>query len=233
MDHSHHQHLGFDLSAVDPLALAGFVAVFSYSFLVSLHCIGMCGPLACSLLGTSRARLGRATFLYNAGRLVSYILAGAGLGYLSVQISAISLRLGSYLSLALGLILILWALALPVKRLLGLDRQGPWPWQLSLHRFLNRLPADGRALGLGLCTVFLPCMTLHPLLLAAAGSQSTFGGAATMLAFGLGTLPAMVTATYMPTLILDRLPVTQLQWAGRFFLGGAGIITVWRAWPLL
>ena len=61
----------------DALQWAGFASIFTYSFLVSLHCIGMCGPLACSLIFRSRLKPWVSSALYNLGRTISYTLAGA------------------------------------------------------------------------------------------------------------------------------------------------------------
>ena len=192
----------------------------------------MCGPLACSVLSRTRSQLGLKSLLYNGGRILSYSSAGAILGFFSQEITRWSLAFGTYLSLSLGGLLILWALTPRLKNLFATAGiKMPFSSYQSLLARLKQWPDLMQAFGLGLITVFLPCMTLHPLLLAAAGTQSSLRGACTMLAFALGTLPAMVTATYMPTLILHHLPSRWLSALGRLFLLLAGIITVWRAWP--
>ena len=53
----------------------------------------------------------------------------------------------------------------------------------------------GGAIGLGLAWGWLPCGMTYSMLLLAATTASVTTGAAVMLAFGLGTLPSMVTAT--------------------------------------
>jgi hypothetical protein len=53
----------------------------------------------------------------------------------------------------------------------------------------------GGAIGLGLAWGWLPCGMTYSMLLLAATTASVPLGAAVMLAFGLGTLPSMVTAT--------------------------------------
>lgn len=231
MGHSHHHHLGFDLGSIDPLAFAGFAAVFSYSFLLSWHCIGMCGPLACSVLARARPRLGWATLLYNLGRVISYSLAGALVGFVSQQISSFSFTVGAWLAMALGVLLIIWALAPWMSKRFRV----PGSRSLyALHSYWQQRFQTQKGLGpsflLGLLTVLLPCMTLHPLLLAAAGTQSALSGASTMLAFSLGTLPAMASATYMPTLVTGKVPSLWFTRLGKLFLVFAGILTIWRAW---
>ena len=66
------------LSEINTPALAFFAGA-----LTSLHCAGMCGPIACSLTAMKKdesSRIGAAT-AYHAGRLISYTSVGAIFGY--------------------------------------------------------------------------------------------------------------------------------------------------------
>ncbi len=207
--------------------MAGFAAIFSYSFLVSLHCAGMCGPLACSVLARTKKVSLSAIFLYNGGRLISYVGAGALFGLLSVGITQFSLDFGLYLARAAGVLLILWAI-LPALPWHQLFKDFPQAWLNHWQTRILAWPLGMQALGLGLLTVLLPCMTLHPLLLASIGSGSAISGGLTMFAFFLGTLPAMLAATYVPALITARLPTRLFSNLGRGMLFIAGIITIWR-----
>lgn len=222
--HLHHHHLSS--AASDSLAFAGFAAVFSYSFLASLHCVGMCGPLACSLLPRSRGSLGSAAILYNLARISSYTAAGALVGFFSQQLGAFSNAVGFWLALLLGSLLLVAAL-FPGFSAFG--KRAPQRWQGKLLARFQRASPAARALGLGAVTVFLPCMTLHPLLLAAAGTQSALAGAGTLAAFALGTVPAMLGATYMPTLLPQKISQSWIEWLRRSFFFLAGILTIWRA----
>ncbi len=226
-----HHHLTLSPNSLDPLAWAGFASIFSYGFLTSLHCVGMCGPLACSVLSRQAPRWLSASLCYNGGRILSYSLAGAACGLLAQSLTLSSLASASSLSLVLGLILIGVALLqLFGKKLSALPRfslvQNFWK---GFHSRVNRWPAALQSLGLGLVTVFLPCMTLHPLLLAAASTQSALRGALSLTAFALGTLPAMVSATYMPSLLPRRGNSHFLAKLGPIFLILAGFLTILRA----
>ena len=165
--------------------------------------------------------------------MLSYTLAGALFGLLAENFSSAPFHSGATLSMVLGSLLILTAI---------------FPWltprvhlsQFSLpQRFLQKLqtvlaswPASSQSFGLGLITVLLPCMTLHPLLLAATATRSPLHGALTLLAFALGTLPAMVSATYMPGLLPKSVNTRLLAKIGPIFLIAAGIVTLWRAQSL-
>lgn len=206
----------------------GFSTVFSYSFLVSLHCVGMCGPLACSLLGRSGPNFWRSNLLYNLGRCFSYCLAGALAGTLAGFVSSFWPPLTQILSVVFGTLLCLWALI----ALLNLERKMPFPGfraPLSFfQRRINVFPQSFKAFALGAFTLLLPCMTLHPLLFMSAAHQTASAGALTMFAFFLGTLPAMLSATYVPTLIPQKANISAFRKIGQFMLFLAGLITIGR-----
>lgn len=233
MDHTahlHHHHFESLPASPNAFEWAGFAAIFSYSFLVSFHCFGMCGPLACSMLGRSRLSPWKSSLLYNFGRLVSYCAAGAGAGFLAASISGLWPGLTKSIGVVFGALICLWALT----ALFNLE--GLWPefpgkrLLLWVQSFITSLPAPLSSFSLGLVTILLPCMTLHPLLFMSVAHQNAADGAMTMLAFFAGTLPAMVSATYMPTLIADRGNLRRFAPLGRVFLFLAGLLTMGRAW---
>jgi uncharacterized protein len=94
--------------------------------------------------------------------------------------------------------------------LLGLQIAFGWRLLTFLERGGARLwrrlsPLAGRllgkrgainALGLGMLWGWLPCGLSYSMLLIAATTGTAVGGGAIMLAFGLGTLPSMIGASY-------------------------------------
>ena len=76
----------------------------------SLHCIGMCGPLALSLPVSHNNNWSRISggVIYNSGRIFSYGLLGLVLGSLGNLIIATKWQSG--LSIALGIIILLYLL---------------------------------------------------------------------------------------------------------------------------
>ena len=74
----------------------------------SLHCIGMCGPLALSLPVSHDNNLSRISggLIYNSGRILSYTSMGLIVGSLGKLI--IATRWQSNLSIALGIIILLY-----------------------------------------------------------------------------------------------------------------------------
>ncbi len=228
--HLHHHHLEILPASPNAFEWAGFAAIFSYSFLVSFHCFGMCGPLACSILSRSRISLFKSSILYQLGRLFSYCGAGALAGLLAASLSDLWPIITKSISVIFGALICLWSLSV----FFNLEKRWPrMPGKGLLLRgqtFLSSLPAPLSPFLLGLVTILLPCMTLHPLLFMSAAHQDATGGAMTMLAFYVGTLPAMVSATYVPTLIAHRAALSRLAPLGQVFLFIAGLLTIGRTW---
>ncbi|MEB3267885.1 MAG: sulfite exporter TauE/SafE family protein [Leptolyngbya sp.] len=191
---------------VDSLLMAslGFLGSFG-------HCLGMCGPITVALSlsaghspAPSRWQQVRFHLLLNGGRLVSYALVGAAIGGLgSVLVAGGTMAgVGSPLRRAIALgtgLLLLW---------LGLRQVAPGllprlpflhPLQGALHDRLQRAMAQtahrtaaGTPFFLGLAWGLIPCGFLYAAQIKAAETSSLAGGAITMAAFGLGTLPMMV-----------------------------------------
>ena len=76
----------------------------------SLHCIGMCGPLALSLPVSHNNNLSRISggLIYNSGRILSYSIMGLLFGSLGSLIIVTKWQSG--LSVALGIIILLYLL---------------------------------------------------------------------------------------------------------------------------
>jgi uncharacterized protein len=196
------------MSELLPLFLAGLLG--------GTHCFGMCGGIVAALSGGAGGPAGpRATggtrwpllFAYNGGRITSYMLAGALLGGLAGLLGdaggalaglhgqwpwrLLLLVLANLLLVAMGLYL----MGLP-QLLLPLERGGSLLWRRVQPLGRRFLPAQrvAQALPLGLIWGWLPCGLVYSALATALASGSVAGGAATMLAFGLGTLPNLLLA---------------------------------------
>ena len=169
------------------------------------HCLGMCGGIA-GALAMRRPQAGFGTKLgyalaYNLSRITSYALAGALAGLLgrtllaAVDVKPMSIAfrvVAGAIMIAAALQLVLgWRLLAPLESAgSGLWRRvAPWAGKQGQSSGI------GGAIGLGLAWGWLPCGMTYSMLLLSATTASAAWGAAVMLAFGLGTLPSMVTAT--------------------------------------
>lgn len=177
------------------------VAAFLIGFAGSTHCLGMCGGIAGSLgSGMAADGAGRrwlTAFAYNLGRVGSYTLLGALAGLL---VAVIGLGIpgtgwSAALRIATGAVLIAVAayLLFDWSGLRRIEAVGGRVWRhlAPLARRLLPVRSPLHALALGALWGWLPCGLVYTALLAAAASGDPARGAGIMLAFGLGTLPAM------------------------------------------
>ncbi|NOX69802.1 MAG: sulfite exporter TauE/SafE family protein [Gammaproteobacteria bacterium] len=177
---------------------------FLAGFFGSGHCLGMCGPIVLLLenpqtqVPVFQGMLRRV--LYNAGRLFFYALLGAvagAAGLVLTKVAGISsglfmLRmLAALLVIALGLNLLF---SLPLLNYL--ERSGALLWRhLSpFARHVLPISTPARALGAGFVWGALPCGLVYSAVAIAATNGSAIGGSLIMLAFWLGTLPALLLA---------------------------------------
>lgn len=162
------------------------------------HCLGMCGGLmgALSLAIPAEQRNRRLYLLlaYNAGRILSYALAGLLLGLAGWALAsgplAIVLRgIAGLLLIAMGLYLAGWWSGLTRIEALG---RGLWRHLQPLTRRFMPVTSPSRALVLGGLWGWLPCGLVYSTLLWAASQGDALHSAALMLAFGIGTLPVLL-----------------------------------------
>ena len=157
----------------------------------SLHCTGMCGPLA--VAGCSKGRGIDGASGYFAGRLVAYATLGAVVAHLGKHAFCI-LPMNAAHAIAVGLT------ALPAAaRGVSLLVRKPEPELIQLKkkprsRILTTLAAvlPRRGLGLGLATGVLPCGLLITAFAMAAAAASPLLGAASMAAFAIGSAPGLL-----------------------------------------
>lgn len=180
-------------------------AALLLGLLASGHCIVMCGGISGALgLVTAKDRDGatRRALLatYQLGRIASYALAGLLVGCLGDRLISVldidSVRVG--LRIATGA-----ALAVAALAMLGLIKApGPglgrllWPRIARLGRSLIPVTNVPRAFAFGMLWGWMPCGLAYSMLLIAALTAQPLQSAAIMLAFGIGTLPAMLAAAW-------------------------------------
>jgi len=215
--------------------------VFMGGLLGSAHCVGMCGGFVVGIgLGSSgwRSNLAR-QLAYSVGRICTYTLIGAICGFAGSWASRQwhhMFNVQATLSLLAGSVLILqglWHLGfLRSARLIRLG-QGPLsgPVCQAAGQFGALLKSPGLApvFVAGVLTGFLPCGLVYANLGLAAGSASLPGGAATMAAFGLGTLPLLFLAGMGAGVASPRLRGHVMK-AAAVCVMLTGLVTLSRAW---
>jgi sulfite exporter TauE/SafE len=164
----------------------------------------MCGGIAGSLgalSGASNRGLTVPALQFNLGRLLGYAVLGAlAGGILGAAGEIMALKpLGRWLRGLTALLVLLIGLRFLFdwRGLDVIEKGGASLWRRILPlavRISQRHDWIGRT-GLGVCWGFLPCGLVYTVLVTAASTASAPAGAVTMLAFGAGTLPAMLGLT--------------------------------------
>jgi hypothetical protein len=215
----------------DPLIAMGFTT----GLLGAGHCIGMCGGLvgALSLSATGRRSGWSFHLLYNAGRLVTYTLIGALVGWFGSALAYTDRfhTVARTLLVASDLFIILVGFGtaglfagLDITRL---DFPGPLRAMTKAVQRLRQLPPAVAALPLGLLFGFLPCGYLYAVAITAAQSADVTTGALMLLAFGIGTLPALLLFGTATQWLGSRARLWMLRIAG-LLVAGMGAVNLLR-----
>ena len=175
-------------------AITGPGTAFLAGLVTSLHCAGMCGPLACAIMPAPNERVDASTVstVYHLSRLTGYGVLGAlagGVGRWPLTLlSESTLRYLPWLFVLFFLaVAVRFDQRLPKVPLLG----RAYGWLLARLRGPGGRSRLHSAATLGLATPLLPCGPLYFLLSLALLSGSALRGAETLLAFGLGTVPLL------------------------------------------
>lgn len=165
----------------------------------SLHCIGMCGPIALSLpvVDNNRSSKYIGTFLYNIGRVLTYAILGLLFGLIGQTFAMIGVQ--QFLSIFLGVLLLMF-LFMP-KRLFHNQTLFPGFMQGIRKRIgvLFHTKSYRSLFSIGLLNGLLPCGLVYVAITGAIATGSVFNSSIFMASFGFGTLPMMWLVAFMGT----------------------------------
>ena len=226
------------------MAMAGPISLFA-AFVAgatgSVHCLAMCGGLSGAL--GMRARRHGATpgqaFIHAAttqvGRIASYSIAGALVGSIGgLMLSAFNFGMAVLVSRTVaGLVLMLTAVGVLFKwrPLSRLELLGARLWK-HLAPVARVIPATGlrSSLLLGMLWGWLPCGLIYSMLLVATLSGGPLQGAATLVCFGLGTAPAVLTSALVGGQVWRVAMARNLRYAAGALLLLCGLATTLVPW---
>ncbi|PSV16064.1 cytochrome biogenesis protein [Photobacterium kishitanii] len=164
------------------------------------HCISMCGGIAAAVtMGMPDKPQHHWIYLlcYNLGRISAYMIAGLIVSQAVAQAATLSnssstlilLRiLASIMMIILGLYIGKWWSGLTYIERVG---HRIWRYIVPITKYFLPLTSPFKAIPFGFLWGWLPCGLVYSTLTWAAVSGSAINGMTIMLAFGLGTLPAM------------------------------------------
>lgn len=175
-------------------AITGGLVLGAFS---SLHCVGMCGPLALALpvqhLPVWKQRF--AALMYNAGRIVTYALFGVVFGLAGRGLYIAGLQ--QWLSIITGAVILAFIIHYYILR-----KTWQPTWISKLHRTVQQLMirllhTDKKELFLlfGMINGLLPCGMVYVALAASLNFHEVQNSILFMSAFGAGTLPMMMLLT--------------------------------------
>lgn len=170
----------------------------------SLHCVGMCGPIAFMLPvdhSNNVKKFGQ-IFIYHFGRLMAYGIIGLIFGFLGKGLSIFGAQ--QKLSIAIGVLMILVVL-IPYKTFSKYNLSKPIYKVISkvknqLGKELKKKSPD-TFLTIGFLNGFLPCGLVYMALFGAVAMGNALQGSLYMMLFGLGTVPLMTVAIYFSNLL--------------------------------
>ncbi len=181
-----------------------YFSAFVIGILGSGHCLGMCGGITSMLTSALPTNSSYSKTLlvicYNFGRIFSYSLIGAIVGFTgsvaakNIGVPLSGLRMVSALFLIfLGLYIGQWLMWLN-----KIERLGKYIWRYLSPYSKKLIPVDSptKAVGLGALWGWLPCGLIYSMLTWSLASGDVARGALIMTFFGLGTLPALLIMSY-------------------------------------
>ena len=209
----------------------GYVLLFCAGLAGSLHCVGMCGMFPWSLATHAPDRPWARQLAYNFGRLNTLVFIGVISGAMGAAIVAtVPLQhVERALALLTGCFMTVVAL-----EMLGLMRSVTGRLTASFQRTLLsflRGTMQSRSwaapVALGVFNAFLPCHLIYAFAAHAAATASMVAGGLSMLAFGLGTLPAML-AVGIARRFFPHAQWTRLSTVSALLVLAFGLLTISR-----
>jgi hypothetical protein len=220
VDHAHHQ----------AIVEFSYALAFMTGLLGSGHCLGMCGGLVSAFFMKLQAKGPWPYLTYHAGRIAIYAVVGlvaALLGAVLVSTGRIGLAQG-VLQIVAGVIVILLGLDLlgvsPIRNAYGF---APVAWlRRQFMTATQKGPIVGALIG-GAINGMMPCSMTMAMAVQATTAPSPSEGMLLMLAFGAGTLPSMLSASFLFGKLGPRLRGWLLKGAALFVIA-LGVSTLWQ-----
>ncbi|WP_296383015.1 sulfite exporter TauE/SafE family protein [Winogradskyella sp.] len=210
------------------------VSAFILGLLGSLHCVGMCGPIA-FMLPVDRSNTFKKVSqigIYHFGRLLAYSIIGLVFGLVGKSLYIFGIQ--QQLSIIIGILMIVVVL-LPHKTI------GKYNLSKPLYKTISKVKSSlGKALKkktsdtfltIGFLNGFLPCGLVYMAVFGSIAAGNLLEGSLYMVLFGLGTIPLMTTAIYLGKFlnstvkqrIQKAIPVFVIIIGALFILRGMGL----------
>lgn len=197
----------------------------------SAHCLGMCGGFPLALAHASPRNALRRQLLYNFGRLNALVAIGAlagGLGAAVLHAGPLAVA-GRVLALVAGVCMVAVGLEM-LGVFMGISVALARLVETTIGQPLRVVAAantQAAPLALGVLNALLPCHLIYGFAARAAATGSVGRGMTTMLAFGLGTVPAMLALGLGRSLMPAKLRRPAVRGAAALVVA-FGVVTIVR-----
>jgi uncharacterized protein len=201
----------------------------SLGLLSSLHCLGMCGPIALAIPVRSSNYYVRlfAILLYNFGRVSVYVLFGVIAGLFGKVFSFSGYQQG--LSITMGCVILLVLFFPRMTNSFGSKKLSEWI-RNAFSPLVNKKTYSSYWL-LGMLNGFLPCGMVYIAVAGAVATGNVSDALAFMLFFGLGTMPMMVFLMHLKDLFSVNVR-SQLRRLVPFIAGAMAVLFILRGLDL-
>jgi uncharacterized protein len=209
----------------------------------SLHCIGMCGPIAIALPGKKTKRsitwsMTRDKLLYQFGRVTTYSMLGVVAGLSGSAL--VDAGFSQQLSIAAGVLMILTAITQLMLHAPILPEKITRKFSTMIERAMGRRLSSDRKYArggaaahyaIGIFNGLLPCGLVVSALIGSIGTGDVLQGSLFMAMFGLGTVPLMSVVALLGGVISCQLrhklraitPVIAIVIGAAFILRGLSL----------
>lgn len=170
----------------------------------SLHCLGMCGPIAIAIPSRNNNKISIFidSIVYNLGRTVTYVVLGALVGLLGTAVSLAGYQ--EIISVVAGVLLLIvviipkkWETAIAEISIFKKASEG---LKIAFKKVFQ-VKTISSLLLIGILNGLLPCGLVYTALFASVAYGSVTGSMTFMLFFGLGTLPMLAVVFNVKTML--------------------------------
>ncbi|MDG4716669.1 sulfite exporter TauE/SafE family protein [Winogradskyella marincola] len=196
----------------------------------SLHCVGMCGPIAFMLPVDRSNSIKKVSQIgiYHFGRLLAYSIIGLVFGLLGKSLYIFGVQ--QQLSIAIGILMIVVVL-IPYQTFAKYNLSKPLNKIISkvksnLGQALKKKTSD-TFLTIGFLNGFLPCGLVYMAVFGSLATGSLLQGSLYMILFGIGTIPLMTSAIYLGK-FLNQTIKQRIQKAIPIFVVIIGVLFILR-----
>lgn len=211
-----------------------YILALVTGLITSLHCIGMCGPIAIALPLGRKTWIEKAfgTLTYNVGRTITYAFIGAVFGLLGQGIQMAGFH--QWASIIIGALMILSVIFPTLFKDKRKIESFLFGYTGKLIGKFRKLFSNGSIPSLfliGLLNGLLPCGPVYVAVAGALNTGSMVNGILFMILFGIGTIPIMFAIPMLGNIIGAKIR-KKFSWVLSVFIILLGVLFILRGLDL-